>query len=214
MRRNPHARGASDALCGSGTIGKAVQKIFAGRAMIVVAGRKDSNDVKVDLADAKSIEAMYKAVGPVDHVMCAAGSCYFGPLTGAPLDKFFAWPKLTGQISLVLLGLNAVKPGGSFTLVTGILSKKPVKLTSAVAAVNAGVNAFVKTACLELPNGLRVNAVSPGLLEESKAAYGSFLPGFGGVPSEKVALAYVRSALGGLSGHVLEVDDPYTAKSV
>ena len=52
------------------------------------------------------------------------------------------------------------------------------------------------------------------LLEESKAAYGSFLPGFGGVPSEKVALAYVRSALGGLSGHVLEVDDPYTAKSV
>ena len=44
---------------GKGTIGKKVSEYFAKKHEIVIGGRK-SGDVIVDIADSKSIEAMYR----------------------------------------------------------------------------------------------------------------------------------------------------------
>ena len=64
---------------------------------------------------------------------------------------------------------------------------------------------FVRAAAVELPRGLRINAVSPGVLLESMADLGPFFRGFQPVPGARVALGYARSVEGGETGKVYAV---------
>lgn len=57
----------------------------------------------------------------------------------------------------------------------------------------------------ELPNGLRINAVSPTVLTEALDSYGPFFPGFESASASRVALAYRRSVDGIESGKVYRV---------
>eukprot|EP01004_Peranema_trichophorum_P008560 NODE_7312_length_791_cov_35.706587_g6703_i0.p1 GENE.NODE_7312_length_791_cov_35.706587_g6703_i0~~NODE_7312_length_791_cov_35.706587_g6703_i0.p1 ORF type:complete len:207 (+),score=27.65 NODE_7312_length_791_cov_35.706587_g6703_i0:53-673(+) len=189
---------------GSGTIGQEVTNALKGQADVIVAGR--NSEFKVDLSDNASIKALFEKVGKVDHVVNVAGSAYFGPLVGATPEKFLANNKLNGQVSLVLLGLDYVNDNGSFTLTTGILSDLAIPLGSALSMVNGGVNAFVRTASTELPRGIRINAVSPGLITESLPVYGPYFKGFTTLPASVAANGYVRSVYGGITGKVIEIN--------
>ena len=60
-------------------------------------------------------------------------------------------------------------------------------------------------AALELPRGLRINAVSPSVLSEALDAYGDFFPGFEPVTAARAALAYQRSIDGIANGQVFKV---------
>lgn len=64
---------------------------------------------------------------------------------------------------------------------------------------------FVLGAAMDLPRGLRINLVSPTVLEESAEAYATYFPGFEPVSSARVGLAYVRSVDGGDTGRVFRV---------
>jgi NAD(P)-dependent dehydrogenase (short-subunit alcohol dehydrogenase family) len=66
--------------------------------------------------------------------------------------------------------------------------------------VNGAIDAFVRAATIELPRGLRINAVSPGVLLESMPVYGEYFRGHEPVPGERVANAYVKSLEGRLTG--------------
>ena len=57
-----------------------------------------------------------------------------------------------------------------------------------------------------MPRGIRVNAVSPGLVEDSAKAYAKYLPGYKPVSMEDVGLAYVRAIYGGGNGRVINVN--------
>ena len=57
---------------GNGTIGRKVCAHFSGKHELIIAGRT-SGDVTVDIADSKSIRAMFKSVGIIDAVLCIAG---------------------------------------------------------------------------------------------------------------------------------------------
>jgi NAD(P)-dependent dehydrogenase (short-subunit alcohol dehydrogenase family) len=59
----------------------------------------------------------------------------------------------------------------------------------------------VTAAAVELPRGIRLNAVSPGWVRESLAELG--LDPAGGTPARDVALAYVRAVEGSMQGRVL-----------
>jgi NAD(P)-dependent dehydrogenase (short-subunit alcohol dehydrogenase family) len=74
--------------------------------------------------------------------------------------------------------------------------------SSALALVNAGVEGFVRAAALEMPRGIRVNAVSPAGVEESLRAMG-MAPG-AGVPARDVARSYVVAVESDVNGQVLE----------
>ena len=95
---------------------------------------------------------------------------------------------------------------GSFTLTSGILSRDQIRQGANAAAVDAALDGFVAAAAIEMPRGLRINAVSPGLLAESAQAYDGFFPGHGPVSSARVGLAYVKSVEGALTGKVFCVD--------
>jgi NAD(P)-dependent dehydrogenase (short-subunit alcohol dehydrogenase family) len=190
----------------SGTIGQAVARELGERHEIVRVGRS-SGAVAMDITDAASIRKGFETIGRCDAVVCAAGKVQFGPLERMGEADYAVGlkDKLMGQVNLVLIGREFVADGGSFTLTSGVLSHDPIRAGSSASMVNGAIDAFVRAAAIELPRGLRVNAVSPGVLVESMDAYGPFFRGHEPVPAARVALAYAKSVEGARSGQVFEV---------
>ena len=57
-----------------------------------------------------------------------------------------------------------------------------------------------------MPRGLRINSVSPGLLETSAETYDGYFPGHVPVPSMRVGFAYTKCVEGAINGRVVAVD--------
>jgi NAD(P)-dependent dehydrogenase (short-subunit alcohol dehydrogenase family) len=190
----------------AGTLGQAVAAELGGRHDIVRAGRAHG-DVRVDLRDAASVAAMFDAVGEVDAVVCTAGKVPFAPLEHLDEAKYLEGlqDKLLGQVRLVRAGTPRLRDGGSFTLITGILTEQPIVAGACASMVNGAVEAFVRAAAIELPRGLRINAVSPNVFVESMGSYGPFFRGFEPVPVARAALAFSRSVEGRQTGQVYKV---------
>ncbi len=191
---------------GNGTIGKKVTDFLSKKHKIVIGGR-NSGDVVVDIADCDSIEAMFESVGKIDAVVCIAGEAKWAPFDSMSEDDFYIGvrSKLMGQVNLIRVGQNHVNPGGSFTLTTGILAEHPVLQTTSAAMVNGGIHGFVKAVSLELKKDLRINVVSPGLVEDSAEKYGVYFPGHTPVPMQKVIDGYVKSVEGKTTGEIIRI---------
>lgn len=190
----------------SGTIGQAVAKELGQHHEIIHAGR-NGTDLIVDITSVDSIKNMYEQVGKVDAVISATGGAHFASITELTpeLNEIGIESKLKGQINLVLLGMNYVNDRGSFTLTTGIMMDDPIPRGASAAMANGGVKAFVKSASIEMPRGIRINSVSPNVLQESLGKYGEFFPGFEAVPASRVALAFKKSVEGAQTGQNYEV---------
>ena len=104
----------------------------------------------------------------------------------------------------MLAGRAHVEPGGSFTLISGILARDPIRFGASASLVDGALESFVRAAAIELHDH-RINAVSPTVLIESMAAYGAYFPGFEPVPVSRVALAFSKS-IGAQSGQVYRVE--------
>jgi NAD(P)-dependent dehydrogenase (short-subunit alcohol dehydrogenase family) len=189
-----------------GAVGSAACRELEKRHEVVKAGR-GSGDVRVDIADRDAIEAMYRSVGTVDAVVCAAGSAHFGPFTGLTEEKFMVGltSKVMGQVNVVLCGLNHVSDGGSFTLTTGVLDREYIRTGANASTANMAIAGFVRGAAIEMPRGLRINAVSPELLDVSAGALGHLFPGHEPVSSDRVGPAYARAVEGAGTGRVIIV---------
>jgi len=193
---------------GNGTIGKKVSDHFLKKHEVIIAGR-NAGDVTVDITDSKSIEAMFASLGAVDAVVCIAGEAKWDAFENLTEDDFYIGlrSKLMGQVNLVRIGQEYVNPGGSFTLTTGILADHPVVMTASAAMVNGGIHSFVKAACLELKNSVRINVVSSGLVEDAVEKYEAYFPGHNPIPMGKVVNGYVKSVEGAGTGRVIRIYD-------
>ncbi len=185
----------------NGTIGTAVVEEMKDTAEIIQASRNHS-DTKVDITSIESIKQMFEQVGEIDALVSTVGTSHFGPLVELTpeLNDIGVQSKLLGQINLVLLGMNYIRNNGSITLTTGVLMDDPVVGAASAAMANGGVHAFVKSAAIEMPKGIRINSVSPNVLNESLNKYGQLFEGFQSVPAKRVALAYRKSILGAQTG--------------
>ena len=191
----------------TGTIGSAIIQELKNDTDLVTASL-NSGDYRVDLADPSSIVNMLKQVGQLDGIICAASrGVIFKPLLEMTVEDYLSsmQQKLFGQQTLVLKGIELLNDYGSITLTTGIMNRDFVKHGSAAAAVNNAVEGFVKTAAIEMPRGIRINAVSPALLEPSVEKYATLCPGFEPVSAAKVARAYRKSIYGVQSGQIYHV---------
>jgi NAD(P)-dependent dehydrogenase (short-subunit alcohol dehydrogenase family) len=187
----------------TGTIGRAVvAALSAGNEIISASLRKTT--IKVDIADPSSIRQMYRSLGKLDAVVCAAGQAKFAPLAQlSDADfRFCLDNKLMGQVNVVRFGFEHVEDGGSFTLTTGILAQTPMPGSAAISLVNAGLEGFVRAAALEAPRNIRVNAVSPPWVTETLQALKMDISQ--GLPAAVVARAYVRSVTGTDTGSTLQ----------
>lgn len=189
----------------SGTIGKHVASSLEKDHEIVRVGSK-SGDIQTDITSPASIENLFKQAGAFDALVCTAGDAYFGPLKNMT-DKEFRIgieSKLMGQINLVLIGQHYINPKGSFTLTAGVLTNDPVVSGANPSAVNGAVEAFARAAAIELENGIRINALSPTVVEESPA-YFPYFPGHIPVTMKQVVYGYLKSILGAGTGQVIKV---------
>jgi len=193
---------------GKGTIGKKVCDHFSKKHDIIIGGR-NSGDTIVDIADSKSIEAMFKSVGNLDAVVCIAGEAKWAPFDSMTEEDFYIGlkSKLMGQVNLVRIGQNYLNSAGSFTLTTGILADHPVELTASAAMVNGGIHSFAKAVSLELANGIRINVVSSGLVEDAIEKYEAYFPGHNPIPMHKVVNGYVKSVEGKGTGEIIRMYD-------
>ncbi|SDK37493.1 short chain dehydrogenase [Sediminibacillus albus] len=191
---------------GTGTIGKSVADKLKTNHEVIIAS-KSTGDYKVDITSSDSIEQMYKDLSNMDAVISTTGASHFGHLSELTpeLNEIAIDSKLKGQVNLVLIGQKYINEGGSFTLTTGIMMDDPILRGSSAAMANGAVASFVKSAAIELKRNIRINTVSPTVLEESLGKYGEFFKGFNPVPAAKVANAYVKSVEGAQTGQVYQV---------
>ncbi|MDR8409399.1 short chain dehydrogenase [Nonomuraea sp. 3-1Str] len=201
----------------TGTIGTAVADELERRHEVVRVSRRGStgrsaggsaeDSVQADLRDTASIDALLDRAGRsggVDAVVCCAASGALTPLDD-PSDAAF-WigldGKLVGQVNLVRHALGRLRDGGSVTLTSGRFAE-PVPGSSMGHLVNAGLEAFVRAAAVELPRGLRLNAVSPGWVRETLVSLG--MDPADGVPAAEVARVYAQAVEGSFTGRTLAV---------
>lgn len=190
-----------------GDIGQAACADLGARHELIRVSRS-RGDVQVDMADPASVRAMYQAVGPVDAVVSTAGDVHFAALPDHTSETMMQGlrQKVMGQINLVLEGLEFVADAGSFTLTSGILDRDPIRMGVGAATANGALGGFVVGAAIEMPRGLRVNVVSPGLLDVSEPRYGAWFPGHVPVAAARVGRAYARCVEGAMTGQVVIVD--------
>jgi len=191
----------------TGFVGRTALEALSPRHEIIRVGRT-SGDVQMDMENIESIRAMYRQVGTVDAVVSAVGHVHFGPVDRMTGDQFMEGivGKVLPQVNLVLEGFPFVADGGSFTLTTGVTNRDPIRGGSCAAAANGALDGFVRGAAVDMPRGIRINAVSPDVLEACREQYEGFFPGHRHVSNESVGLAFSKAVEGCLSGQVLIVD--------
>lgn len=191
----------------TGTIGQAVGVALRGRGHDVVDAHRGSSDHPVDISLAESVGELVAGVGEVDALVSTAGTTPFGAWDDLSREDWAAGleSKLLGQVELVRQGAKIVRPGGSFTLITGILGREPIRDGSIAAAVNGALEAWVRASAGELWGRFRINAVSPTVLTESQEKYAAAMPGYPTVDAVEVGQAYLRSVESMETGHVYEL---------
>lgn len=190
----------------SGVIGSAVAAALESNGHEVVRASR-RGPLAVDMADPASIEAALASTPGLDAVVCCAASGRLAPLMSAPDEEFTAGlrAKLLGQVTMVRRALHHLRDGGSITLTSGVFDQ-PTPGGAFSALVNAGLEAFVEAAAIEMPPGLRVNAVSPGWVSETLEAMGE--DGTRGTPASEVARAYLQAIEGAAQGQILFTGAP------
>jgi NAD(P)-dependent dehydrogenase (short-subunit alcohol dehydrogenase family) len=181
----------------SGTIGGAVAEALERRHQVVRASR--GGQPRVDLGDTGSIAGLFDAVGGVDAVVCCAASAPLTPLTDEEFERSLR-AKLFGQVALVRHAVGRLADGGSITLTSGKIPEATPG-SAGGALVNAGLEAFVAAAAVEMPRGIRVNAVSPGWVAETLEQLG--MESSDGTPVRAVARAYVDAVEGDAQSRTL-----------
>jgi NAD(P)-dependent dehydrogenase (short-subunit alcohol dehydrogenase family) len=198
-----------------GVIGKHVHAAIKEEHTVICAGLEPpstSNEVQLDLGASETLEHALKALGPLDAIISTAGRARFGSLADAKVANLEGsiyglglQDKLLGQVNLVLASRDVLIPGGSITLTSGTTSIEPVIGGSGLSMVNGALESWARAAATELPNGLRLNVVSPSLVEGTPDVACAAFPGFELISGERVARAYIRSLCSCITGQVLTV---------
>lgn len=187
----------------TGTMGKYLADAFEKDDEIVRVG-SSGGDIRADITSLDSIENLFRQVGSFDALISTAGPSYVGPwekMTDLEFRKGLEG-KLMGQVNLVLVGQHYINSRGSFTLIAGALTTDPQRNFANAAAANGAIEAFVRAAAIELGNGIRINAVSPTVIEGSPQ-YFPYFPGEVPVSMSALEYGFRKSVFGANTGQVI-----------
>ena len=188
----------------SGTMGQHLTNTLKKDHEVVTAATKGC-DIQVDITSTDSIENMFKQVGAFDALISTAGPTFVGPwkkLTDKEFRKGVEG-KMMGQINLVLIGQHYINPKGSFTLISGALTHDPQLNFANASAANGAIEGFVRAAAIELSNGVRINAVSPTVIEASPQ-YFPYFPGDIPVTMQQLEYGFRKAVFGANTGQIIK----------
>lgn len=149
-------------------------------AKVWAAGRSEANLEKARVAsdgkfevrqadthDAAALEAIFKEVGTIDHLVSAAvgGERTLKPFLEQTEEQFkAAYDKLWGYCKVVRIGAPYLAKDGAVTLVSGSPARKIKPAQSPLSCVGASVENLVRCLAVEMAP-IRVNVVSPGTVD-------------------------------------------------
>jgi NADP-dependent 3-hydroxy acid dehydrogenase YdfG len=187
----------------TGVIGKKVKETFETEYDIVTVNRT-SGDYQLDMADAEAVENIFKEIGGFDALIATSGYGKWGSIDEHSIQDFHDGlnSKLMGQVNLVMLGRKYANKGASFVVSSGILAQYPVEGGLSLGMINAGLEAFLRGAALEIKD-MTINAVSPSFAKETMELMG--MDSSTGVPAIEFAKLYKLAVEEGKSGEVYRV---------
>ncbi|NOU58300.1 short chain dehydrogenase [Marinifilum caeruleilacunae] len=187
----------------TGVIGKKVKELF-GTDYEVISVNRTSGDYQLDMADAEAVESMFKEIGGFDALISTSGYGKWASIDEHSIQDFHDGlnSKLMGQVNLVMIGRKYANAGASFAVSTGILAQYPVEGGLSLGMINAGLEAFVRGAALEMKE-MNINAVSPSFAKETMELMG--MDSTSGVPAIEFAKLYKEAIESGKSGEVYHV---------
>jgi len=129
-----------------------------------VAAKIGAKGISADVTSDQSVADLFRACGPVDHVVVSAAQLRTGPFKTVAMDDVRG--TLEGKFWGAWRCARAaeIKPGGSLTLVSGFLSVRPRPNAAIVSAANGALESLTLALALELAP-VRVNCVSPGIID-------------------------------------------------
>jgi NAD(P)-dependent dehydrogenase (short-subunit alcohol dehydrogenase family) len=151
----------------------------------------------VDVSDEQSVKRLFSQIGSFDHLVVTASSVRTGPLRELSLADARASmdSKFWGQYMAVRYA--QLRPKGSITFFSGILSRRPSAGLASLAAINAAVEALGRALAVELAP-IRVNVVSPGTTDT---------PVYAGMPDDVRVGMFAAAAKRSLVGRVGRPED-------
>ena len=172
---------------------------------VIRAGRSGP-DLKIDALDFESASAALATIGPFDALIsCAGVRAPFKPFEELTMEDFAVGisNKCLSQLNLAKAAIPYLTENGSITLTSGIIGDEPILSGSAAAAANGALNMCVSTLAAEYAGKLRINIVSPSIIENSVEHYGMVFDGFEPTSEKRIVEAYRRTISAPISGRVL-----------
>lgn len=118
----------------------------------------------LDIRDADGVEQFFRECEAFDHVVVSAAELTVGPLRARGLDEArnAVDSKFWGTVHVAHAA--RIVPGGSLTLVSGMLGCRPSGNATILSTVNAAIDALARALATEMAP-IRVNCVSPGRID-------------------------------------------------
>jgi NAD(P)-dependent dehydrogenase (short-subunit alcohol dehydrogenase family) len=120
--------------------------------------------IAADVTSDDSVAALFRACGPVDHVVVTAAQLRSGPFKIVSMDDVRSTMESKFWGAWRVARFAEIRAGGSLTLVSGFLSIRPRPNSAIVGAANGAIESLARSLALELAP-VRVNAVSPGIID-------------------------------------------------
>lgn len=143
-------------------VGRTLEKLHA--AADQIGGAKTA---VADIANRKSIEAVFTGMQKVDHLVMTAGGVHAGKLGDSDPDILLAEVNehIAGSLYAVKAAISLIPPAGSIVLMGGQFSDRPSgNGTSVMALACRGIEALARSLALEF-KPIRINVISPGFVD-------------------------------------------------
>ena len=122
--------------------------------------------MRIDVTDEASIQGALDEVDAVDHIVVTASAHHNVPVSSLDHDKTVAAfeAKVIGPLLLAKHAASVLPPTGSIVLFSGLAAWNPANGYSILAITNGAVS-FAATHLAKELAPIRVNAVSPGIID-------------------------------------------------